>query len=91
MVYLKVKRFQQQRFSTTITSKLNPKYYGPFPIIAKVGEVAYKLQLLEGVMIHSVFHVSLLKKSMGLTDLTSLDLLPIEEDCSERMESLLVL
>ena len=57
-VYLKVKRFQQQLFSTTPTSKLSPKYYGSFAVVAKVGERAYKLQLLEGVKIHPVTSLS---------------------------------
>ena len=38
------------------------KYYGPFPIIQKVGTVAYKLALPDGAKIHSVVHVSQLKK-----------------------------
>lgn len=91
MVYLKVKRFQQQLFSLTPTLKLSSKYYGPFPILAKIGKVAYRLQLLEGVKIHPVFHVSLLKKSMGPMELTSLDLLHMEEDASTKVEPLAVL
>jgi len=63
-VYLKVKRFLQHSFSATPTSKLSPKYFGPFLIIAKVGKVAYKLQLLDGVSTHPVFHLSLLKKAV---------------------------
>ena len=48
-VYLKVKIFQQQLFSTTTTSKLSPKYYESFAMMAKVGERAYRLQLSEWV------------------------------------------
>ena len=43
--------------------KLNPRYVGPFEILKKVGQVAYKLALpsqLTGM--HDVFHVSRLKK-----------------------------
>lgn len=46
-------------------SKLSPKYFEPFPIIARVGRVAYRLKLPEESCIHPVFHVSLLKKSAG--------------------------
>ena len=60
----------------TPATKLSPKYSRPFPIVAKVGKVAYKLQLPKRVLIHPIFYVSLLKKSVGPTDLTSLDLPP---------------
>ena len=43
--------------------KLNPKYLGPFEILAKVGPVAYRLALPPNLaQIHDVFHVSQLKK-----------------------------
>jgi hypothetical protein len=45
--------------------RLNPRYYGPYPIIHRIGPVAYKLRLLEGSSVHPVFHVSLLKKKIG--------------------------
>ena len=43
--------------------KLSPRYIGPFDIIERIGEVAYRLALpprLSGI--HDVFHVSMLKK-----------------------------
>ncbi|KAI3675164.1 hypothetical protein L1987_84749 [Smallanthus sonchifolius] len=46
--------------------KLSPRYIGPYKIIARVGPVAYRLQLpreLSGV--HNVFHVSNLKKCLS--------------------------
>ncbi|GJS84699.1 putative reverse transcriptase domain-containing protein [Tanacetum coccineum] len=46
--------------------KLNPRYIGPFKIIAKVGTVAYRLELPEKLSsVHSMFHVSKLKKCMA--------------------------
>ncbi|GKB24439.1 putative reverse transcriptase domain-containing protein [Tanacetum coccineum] len=46
--------------------KLNPRYTGPFKIIAKVGTVAYRLELPEQLnRVHSTFHVSNLKKCMS--------------------------
>ncbi|GJY10477.1 putative ribonuclease H-like domain-containing protein [Tanacetum coccineum] len=46
--------------------KLNPRYIGPFKIIAKGGTVAYHLELPERLSrVHSMFHVSKLKKFMA--------------------------
>nr|GEW00113.1 reverse transcriptase domain-containing protein [Tanacetum cinerariifolium] len=46
--------------------KLNPLYIGPFNILAKVGTVAYQLELSEQLIrVHSMFHVSNLKKCMS--------------------------
>ncbi|GKA26787.1 putative reverse transcriptase domain-containing protein [Tanacetum coccineum] len=46
--------------------KLNPSYIGPFKIIAKVGTVAYRLELPEKLSkVYSTFHVSKLKKCMA--------------------------
>ncbi|GJU98318.1 putative reverse transcriptase domain-containing protein [Tanacetum coccineum] len=46
--------------------KLNPRYIGPFKILAKVGTVAYQLELPEQrSRVHSTFHVSNLKKCLS--------------------------
>ncbi|GKF14240.1 hypothetical protein Tco_0055702, partial [Tanacetum coccineum] len=43
--------------------KSNPRYVGPFKVLAKVGAVAYKLELPQELSrVHSTFHVSNLKK-----------------------------
>ncbi|GJZ57952.1 putative reverse transcriptase domain-containing protein [Tanacetum coccineum] len=43
--------------------KLNPRYVGPFKVLAKVGVVAYKLELPQELSrVHHMFHVSNLKK-----------------------------
>ena len=44
------------------TNKLMPKYIGPFKIIGKIGELAYKLELPSNMRIHNVFHVAKLKQ-----------------------------
>ncbi|GJY14572.1 hypothetical protein Tco_0384994 [Tanacetum coccineum] len=43
--------------------KLNPRYVGPFNVLEKVREVAYKLELPKELSrVHNTFHVSNLKK-----------------------------
>jgi hypothetical protein len=48
-------------------SKLGPKFYEPYRVLQKVGEVSYKVQLPQNVRIHDVFHVSFFKKFEGTT------------------------
>jgi hypothetical protein len=61
-IYLKVSPLRgTKRFH--VKGKLSPRYVGPYPIVKRIGKVAYKLELppeLTGV--HPVFHVSQLRK-----------------------------
>ncbi|GKE64698.1 hypothetical protein Tco_1518859 [Tanacetum coccineum] len=46
--------------------KLNPRYIRPFKILAKVGTIAYRLELPEKLSrVHSTFHVSNMKKCLS--------------------------
>ena len=46
--------------------KMSNRYVGPYRILTRVGDMAYELELLaELVVVHLVFHISLLKKCVG--------------------------
>nr|GFA92853.1 putative reverse transcriptase domain-containing protein [Tanacetum cinerariifolium] len=59
-------RIQAARDRQKSYADLNPRYIGPFKIVAKVGTVAYRLELPEKLSrVHSTFHVSNLKKCLA--------------------------
>ncbi|WMV29848.1 hypothetical protein MTR67_023233, partial [Solanum verrucosum] len=55
--------------------KLSPQYVGPYQILKRVGKVAYEVDLPNAlVLVHPVFHVSMLKKCIG----DPVSILPLE-------------
>ena len=64
LVYLRLQPYKQTSLKRNGAEKLKPRYYGPYKVIQKIGEVTYELELLEGSKIHNVLHVSCLKKDI---------------------------
>jgi hypothetical protein len=60
--------------------KLAPRYIGPFPILEKCGNVAYKWELSSSLVgVHDIFHVSQLKKCLKApVDVVLPEVVPLE-------------
>ncbi|WZY72146.1 hypothetical protein YC2023_004386 [Brassica napus] len=62
LVYLKMRTFQGGS-KTRKLKKLKPRFMGPYPILERIGAVAYRLGLSAELSdFHDVFHVSVLRK-----------------------------
>ncbi|GJU69087.1 transposon ty3-G gag-pol polyprotein [Tanacetum coccineum] len=61
-VYLKLQPHMQVSIRQGQQHKLLSKYYGPFKVAERIGEVAYRLEFLSSSQIYPVFYISQLKK-----------------------------
>ena len=65
LVLVKLQPYKQHSIQLRKNQKLSLRYFGPFPIMQKIGKVAYKLELPSDAKIHPVFHISMLKAFNG--------------------------
>ncbi|XP_070020669.1 uncharacterized protein [Nicotiana sylvestris] len=73
--------------------KLSPRYIGPFEVLQRIGEVAYKLALQpRWSSVHPVFHVSMLRKYVGdLSHVLDLRTVQLEGDLTYDVELVAIL
>ncbi|WVZ16861.1 hypothetical protein V8G54_009843 [Vigna mungo] len=75
LVYVRLRPYRQQSLSGSSYHKLSKRFYGPYKILARIGTVAFQLDLPPETKIHPVFHCSLLKRHHGpISDPTPLPL-----------------
>lgn len=84
LVYLKICLYQQHSLAIRTNENLAPRFFGPYKVLAKIRHVVYRLQLLDSMTIHPMFHVSQLHRAIG-TSLASVDIPP---QLSEEFEML---
>ena len=79
LVYLRLQPYRQCTLKQKGAEKLKPRFYGPYRVTRRIGEVAYELELPTGSRIHNMFHVSCLKKALG-QQVTATEELPPTND-----------
>ncbi|KAK8936472.1 hypothetical protein KSP39_PZI012649 [Platanthera zijinensis] len=86
-VYLKIKPLKGVSRIRRL-KKLSPRYLGPFEVLERVGEAAYRLKLsVELSGLHDVFHISVLRKAVQEpSQVIAADQVPVEEGLTTKVK-----
>lgn len=82
-VYLKIQPYRQITIRGWGSQKLAHRFYGPFRILRRIGQVAYELELPPSSHIHLVFHISLLKQCHGVPATQIAPLVPMQDSTEQ--------
>jgi hypothetical protein len=85
MAYLKMQPDMHSSLQLHNKMKMHSRFYGPFKVLQRIGQVAYKLLLPDNCSIHPVFHISQLKKHIGPKEIPEADLPLIDSEGNIKM------
>lgn len=68
LVYVKLHPYNQLTERVAKHTKLFFRYFGPYEVLERVGEVTYRVELPDYCHIYNAFHVSLLKEKLSHVD-----------------------
>jgi hypothetical protein len=84
-VYVRLQPYRQHSLERRSNMKLAAKFYGPYRVLERIGEVAYRVELPAGSKVHPIFHVSLLKQKMG-SDVPTSTVMPEYDDGDQQLQ-----
>jgi len=90
-VFVKLQPYRQSSVVLRKNQKLSMRYFGPFEILERIGQVAYKLKLPDTAKIHPVFHISLLKKCEGAPQQQSIPVTLLNDDKGQILQPSIIL
>eukprot|EP00253_Pinus_taeda_P021689 PITA_21689 len=80
LVFLRLQPYRQSSLKKKGDEKLKPRFYGSYQVTRRVEVVAYELELPLGSLVHNIFHVSCLKKTLGQQMTMTTKLPPMDDE-----------